>query len=103
MREAALKQSYESCISYIPPQQHLSPYTHTHTHTHTHTCIHIIYYVYIIYQQLGGERKTDKETDGKMGVEPAFAPRLLKSSSGCCSKISRSRRNGPPNHTSAAP
>jgi hypothetical protein len=47
-----------------------------------------------IYIQTAGRGKTDKETDGKMGVEPAPAPRLLKSSSGCCSKISRSRRNG---------
>jgi hypothetical protein len=27
----------------------------------------------IIYKKLGGERKTDKETDGKVGVEPASA------------------------------
>ncbi len=57
-------------------------------------------YIYIYkYKQLGGERKTYKETDGEMGVEPAPAPRPLKWSSGCCSKISRSRRNGPPNNT----
>ncbi len=57
-------------------------------------------YIYIYkYKQLGGERKIDKETDGEMGVGPAPAPRPLKSSSGFWSKISRSRRNGPPNHT----
>jgi hypothetical protein len=29
------------------------------------------------FQDLDGERKTDKQTDGKMGVEPDPVPRLL--------------------------